>query len=51
MREQVRDKGRLEHMVQAMQNVIDYTQGMTMDQLAGNNLVKHATAYNIQIIG
>lgn len=51
MREQVRDKGRLEHITQAMQNVIDYTRGMTMEQLESNSLVKHATAYNIQIIG
>lgn len=51
MREQVRDKGRLEHMLQAIQNIMDYTQGMTQEQLATNNLVKHATAYNIQIIG
>lgn len=51
MREQVRDKGRLEHMAQAMQNVITYTDGMTVEQLANNSLVKHATAYNIQILG
>ncbi len=51
MREQVRDKGRLEHMAQAMQNVITYTDGMTVEQLASNSLVKHATAYNIQILG
>lgn len=51
MREPVKDKGRLEHIVQAIENVREYTSGVQKDQLQSNKILLHATAYNIQIIG
>jgi len=51
MREAVRDKGRLEHMLSAIMNVEEYTQNLTQDDLVKDKLRLHATVYNIQIIG
>ncbi len=51
MREANRDKGRIEHMLTAIDNVLLYTKDMTLEQLKKDNLRKHATTYNVQIIG
>lgn len=51
MREPLRDSERLRHILQAIERVEQFTQGMTAESLDGNILHKHATAYNIQIIG
>lgn len=51
MREPARDKGRLEHMLEAIVHVQEYTDGMTFEQVVGTPIVKHAVTYNIQIIG
>ena len=51
MREANRDKGRIEHMLTAIDNVLLYTKDMTLEQLKEDNLRKHATTYNVQIIG
>jgi len=51
MREPCRDKGRLEHMVEAIDHVLEYTDGLTLEQLKSDSLRKHASTYNVQIIG
>ena len=51
MREPVRDKGRLEHMLTAIDNVFEYTKGITRDDLSKDKILCHAVIYNIQIIG
>lgn len=51
MREPVRDKGRLEHILQAIDKIEEYTFGMSKEELTNDTLHLHATAYNIQIIG
>ena len=51
MRETSRDKGRIEHMLTAIENALLYTKGLTLEQLKNDNLRKHATTYNVQIIG
>jgi len=51
MKEPVRDKIRLEHILQGIARVEEYTRGMTKCQLRNNPLHLHATTYNIQIIG
>ena len=51
MREVVRDSGRLEHILQAIKNVQDFTEGIDKESLRQNKILLHATAYNIQIIG
>lgn len=51
MREVSRDKGRLEHMVNAIDHALAYTEGLTLEQLKNDSLREHATIYNVQIIG
>ncbi|MBO6027404.1 MAG: DUF86 domain-containing protein [Bacteroidales bacterium] len=51
MREPVRDKGRLEHMMTAIDNVFEYTKNVSFDGLGKDKILCHAVIYNIQIIG
>lgn len=51
MREASRDRGRLEHMLTAIDNALRYTDGFSQEQLMSDIMRKHATVYNIQIIG
>ncbi len=51
MREPIRDKGRLEHMLEAIDKALEYTQGFDFDAFAADTLRVHATIYNVQIIG
>lgn len=51
MREKIKDKIRLEHILQAIAKIEEYTNGKTKQQLLDSSLHLHATAYNIQIIG
>jgi uncharacterized protein with HEPN domain len=51
MREPVRDKGRLEHILDAIVNVEQFTDGYDYDSLLADKLHLHATVHNIQIIG
>lgn len=51
MREPLRDPERLRHILEAIERIEQFTQGMTAESLDADILHKHATAYNIQIIG
>lgn len=51
MREPLRDSERLRHILQAIERIEQFTQEMTAENLDRDVLHKHATAYNIQIIG
>ena len=51
MRELPRDPERLKHVLQAIERIEEYTQGTTAESLDADLMRKHATAYNIQIIG
>lgn len=52
MREPIRDKGRLEHILEAITTVEEYTSGVSsMEELDKDPMRKHATIYNVQIIG
>lgn len=51
MREPVRDKGRLEHILAAINNVEGYTRNITQQGLVCDKLRLHATVYNVQVIG
>lgn len=46
MREQIRDKGRLEHMLEAIDNVIEFTNGVTLEGLSDYK-VRVQEAWNI----
>lgn len=51
MREESRDPGRIEHMLQAIAKIEEYTNGVSYNQFANDSMRLHATTYNIQIIG
>lgn len=52
MRETLRDPGRLEHILGAIDKALLYTQEIaSAEELDKDTLRKHATTYNVQIIG
>lgn len=51
MREPVRDIGRLEHILEAINYVKLYTAGYDCDSLAEDPLHFHATVHNVQVVG
>ena len=51
MREPLRDKERLEHMLAAADRVIRYTSDKTYKDLAADDMMYYAVVKNIEIIG
>jgi uncharacterized protein with HEPN domain len=51
MRERIRDKGRLEHILQAIENVINFTKNRTFEDILNDKILFFAVVKNIEIIG
>ena len=51
MREVIRDKGRIEHMLSAINNVEEFTKGITKDDFVNSKIVFYAVVKNIEIVG
>ena len=51
MRETIKDRTRLLHILEAIKKVEEYVKGKNKKQQLARSLHLHATAYNIQIIG
>lgn len=51
MREPARDKGRLEHILSAIDYVESFSQGFGYDELLNDALHLHAVVHNVQVIG
>lgn len=51
MREVVKDKGRIEHMMSAIDNVEEFTKGVTLDEFVKSKVLFYAVVKNIEIIG
>lgn len=51
MREPLRDKERLEHMLAAIERVIRYTSNKDFDDLKTDDMMYYAVVKNIEIIG
>ena len=51
MREQIKDKGRLEHVLESIDNVIEFTEDVTFEDFMNNKLLRFAVVKNIEIIG
>lgn len=51
MREKVRDKERIEHMLEAIDNLFEFTRGLSYEQYQENKILKFAVIKNIEIIG
>ena len=51
MRENVRDRDRLEHIVEAIANILDFADGKTKEELEDDKLRYYGIVKNIEIIG
>lgn len=51
MRERIRDKSRLEHILQAIERIGRYTKGKTFDDFIADDMMYYAVVKNIEIIG
>ena len=51
MREKVRDKGRLEHIVEAIAHVKEFVGESEFEDFRHDKLRLYATIYNVQIVG
>ena len=49
MREKSRDNGRLEHIIEAIDNVFEFVEGITFDEYRSNKMMRFAVVKN-QII-
>ena len=51
MREPLKDRERLEHMLQAIGRILRYTNGKTFQNLVDDDMMYYAVVKNIEIIG
>jgi uncharacterized protein with HEPN domain len=51
MRERSRDKFRLEHILQAIERIKRYANGVTFEDFVANDMLYYAVVKNIEIIG
>ena len=51
MREPIRDKARLEHMLDAIDDACEFLHNATVDDLTNNKMLRYAVTHSIQIIG
>ena len=51
MRERIRDKSRLEHILQAIERIRRYTKGNTCDDFLASYMLYYAVGKHIEIIG
>lgn len=51
MREVVRDKGRIEHIIQAIDNVAMFVEGVSFDDFNKDKMMFFAVVKNIEIFG
>jgi uncharacterized protein with HEPN domain len=50
MREKIRDKGRLEHILEAIDNLFEFTQGVGREDFHSNKILYFAIIKNLEII-
>lgn len=51
MREPLKDRIRLEHILEAIDHIFQYTDGKTIQELNDNTMLFYATVKNVEIIG
>ena len=51
MREVVRDRGRLEHMLTAIENVEEFTENISLEEFLKSKVLFFAVVKNIEIVG
>ena len=51
MREKIRDKGRLQHILDAIEKSLEFTKNVSFDEYVANTLLKYAVVKCVEIIG
>lgn len=51
MREKPKDKGRLLHIVEAIENVFEFVNGVTEEKFLSNKMMQFAIIKNLEIVG
>lgn len=51
MREKIRDKERLNHIIESIDNIFEFTSNLRFEDYITNKLVKFAVIKNLEIIG
>ena len=51
MREIVRDKNRVEHILEAIDNVFEFTKNVAYEDFVNNKMLRFAVVKNLEIIG
>ncbi|MBR5735496.1 MAG: DUF86 domain-containing protein [Bacteroidales bacterium] len=51
MRERERDNGRLQDIIQAIDNIMSFTDGLSLEELSTDKLRYYAVVKNVEIIG
>ena len=51
MREPIRDRGRLEHIIEAIDRIINHATGLTIDNIRDNEIFYYGLVKNIEIVG
>ena len=51
MREKPKDINRLSHIIEAIDNLFEFTQGISFDEYKGNKILRFAVIKNLEIIG
>ncbi|GHU93904.1 DUF86 domain-containing protein [Bacteroidia bacterium] len=51
MRESLRDEERLQHIVEAIDDILEFTQEQSFEGFCNNKMMKHAVYRNLTIIG
>ena len=51
MREKIRDKERLNHIIESIDNIFEFTANLSFEDFVANKMVKFAVIKNLEIIG
>ncbi|MDR0738435.1 MAG: DUF86 domain-containing protein [Prevotellaceae bacterium] len=51
MRERPRDSERLQHILEAISNIFEFTQGLSFDDFCNNKMLRFAVVKNLEIVG
>jgi len=51
MREKIRDKGRLAHILDAIEKVLEFTKNVTFEEYRTNTMLRYAVVKCVEIVG
>ncbi|MDR1405731.1 MAG: DUF86 domain-containing protein [Prevotellaceae bacterium] len=51
MRERPRDNERLQHILEAINNIFEFTKGVSFDDFCNNKMLRFAVVKNLEIVG